>query len=223
MEVYNIKGLPMYGTINEPLFHMSDVETKLKHKFNHRNDFIPGIHFQVQFDNNIESIMFTENGLYKALFMVNTKESIYFQQFVGSILRELRLKGTVSLDEMRDLVSENTDMKEAVIELRLKNYKLLKDVEFATRPNYNNDDYYKDIINKLISAYSRKIYFDDYDDDHTEYDYKIYSTEKFEYKFLYLRKCIPIKKIKEMIPDTCTFNYIEELVWDLNTSDHANI
>ncbi len=100
----------IYGDLEEPLFVAKDVQTVLGLKNMHYKDndsFLEwGKHkakAKIRTKGGIqEAIVLTEQGLYKALYNSLAPIAEQFQTFVYVVMKRLRLKGSVTLDEARE-------------------------------------------------------------------------------------------------------------------------
>jgi len=103
------KDMRAYGCLKYPMFIVSDVEKILKIKFSRLNNsmlYIPGIHTRRITINSVKGPTtvqaLTEDGLLKALFASNTPDALKFQLFVSAVLRQLRIRGVVTVDSANE-------------------------------------------------------------------------------------------------------------------------
>ena len=176
-----------YGTIEEPLFTLKNIESILNHKLESLDEFIPDIHYKTCDINENGKItkeeVFTECGLYKSLFMSDTDIAIRFQLFITVVLKQLRLNGKTNLNDInseyeikiKKLERENKLINEYLEQehdqvIKYKN-KIENMADIIIEKNYyvekikikNNIynksiDHYTDIIDDLIEKYGKKIY-----------------------------------------------------------------
>jgi hypothetical protein len=107
----NFASMPIYGTREAPLFPSKDIGTLLN---------ITRFHFE-HYDEDLdytravapcrdgglrERVMFTEQGLYNVVFRSRSPIGKEFRTFVGLLLRELRLKGMIRVDDILHQIAD---------------------------------------------------------------------------------------------------------------------
>jgi prophage antirepressor-like protein len=104
--------LKVYGTREDPLFSSSQVcellgiaRVKLVRDYELVSDYVYRI-AQCKDGGMREQLMLTEQGLYNVIFRSRTEAGRQFRTFVGLLLKDLRLKGMVRLDEIIDKMAE---------------------------------------------------------------------------------------------------------------------
>lgn len=109
------KNVRIFGTVEVPLFVADDVKKLLglkDMKFSRREIFKEGVHrVVIRVDmpgkHSQNMVAFTEDGLYLALMRSTSELAKHFQMFVSVVLKRLRLKGSVSLqDAVKDYNNE---------------------------------------------------------------------------------------------------------------------
>jgi prophage antirepressor-like protein len=103
-ELSKFQELTIYGSNNDPLFKISELEKLLEVK-NIRQNF-------KNFDEGQDYIksgnrlFITEPGFYKLIFVSRTATAKLFQNFVCQILKKLRLTGSVNKEDMENITKE---------------------------------------------------------------------------------------------------------------------
>ena len=113
------KQIRIYGSIKDPYFVAKDVAEKLNIKNFHvkNKEFMEeGVHYimhPVQTEDGYRaSILLTEVGMYQMLFLSDSPTARKFCQFIVIVMRELRTKGYVTLEESLKQLQEKLQESE---------------------------------------------------------------------------------------------------------------
>lgn len=108
----NFAGLVVYGTSEEPLFSSQQVcemlgiaTVKFARDYKLGTDYI----YQVarsKDGKSREQIMLTEQGFYSVSCRSRTKSGVHFRTFVCILLKDLRMRGMVRIDEIINKMSD---------------------------------------------------------------------------------------------------------------------
>lgn len=109
-ELYNpiFSNIRIYGSVEDPLFVAKDVQkllqlTTLSYSGDRFEDELEKRKIKIQTNGGAqETVVFTEQGLYKAIFASIVPVAKQFQRFITVVMRQLRTRGSVSIDQAID-------------------------------------------------------------------------------------------------------------------------
>ena len=135
-------GIRIYGTSDYPVFVAKDVQETLGLKNLHYKDEDrfeweeDKIKIKVMTKGGMQQVIaFTEHGLYHAVWMSKTPAAKQFQRFITCVMKRLRMKGSVTMDQaVGDLEKENIRLKGT-----LKAYDIQMDAEHKTLLHYQSE------------------------------------------------------------------------------------